>query len=141
MNLREIFDELIRYESELTGAVDTRLREAHELPLVEFDAMRIVEATVPCRVFDLSSQLVMTSGAVSKLVDRIVAAGYCRRKANPYDARSTVLELTAAGRRMLAKAGKTFDAELSTYLGDAATARQLDLFGVTLQRLRAAYAG
>jgi DNA-binding MarR family transcriptional regulator len=45
-------------------------------------------------------------------VDRIEAAGLCRRRANPDDRRSQIIELTPAGRRLLAKATKTFEDEL-----------------------------
>jgi DNA-binding MarR family transcriptional regulator len=51
-----------------------------------------------CRVFDINEQLSITVGA-SKLVDRIEAAGLCRRRVNPDDRRSRFIELTPAGRR------------------------------------------
>jgi len=74
-------------------------------------------------------------------VDRIEASGYCRRLPNPADRRSSLLELTPQGERMLAAAGASFDAELQRRLGAALPERTLRQFGATLSRLRAAGRG
>jgi DNA-binding MarR family transcriptional regulator len=88
--------------------------------------------------FDIKAELSITVGGTSKLVDRIEAAGLCRRRANPDDRRSHIIELTPGGRRLLKKATKTFEDELQTRLGSVVTGRSLDQFGATLIRLRAA---
>lgn len=56
---------------------------------------------------------------------RIEAAGHCRHRANPNDRRTSIIELTRAGKRMLTKASKVFDAELDALLGDAVSERSL----------------
>jgi len=66
------------------------------------------------------------------------ASGYCRRLPNPDDRRSSLLELTPAGRRLFAEAGKAFDDELQLRLGAAVPERTLRQFAATLARLRAA---
>lgn len=63
------------------------------------------------------------------------ASGYCRRLPNPDDRRSSLLELTEEGRRMLAEAGTAFD-ELQHRLGAALPERTLRQFASTLTRLR-----
>ena len=52
----------------------------------------------------------------SKIVDRIEAAGYCARYANPSDRRSSILALTPAGKRLLPKITATVDDELGARL-------------------------
>jgi DNA-binding MarR family transcriptional regulator len=89
------------------------------------------------RACDIKEELSITVGGASKLVDRIEAAGLCRRRANPDDRRSQIIELTPAGRRLLAKATKSFEDELHTRLESVVTGRALDQFGATLMRLRA----
>jgi MarR family transcriptional regulator, organic hydroperoxide resistance regulator len=91
-----------------------------------------------CRVYDIARELGITTGGTSKLVDRIEASGYCRRLPNPADRRSSLLELTPAGKRMFAEAGVAFDDELGRRLGAAVPERTLRQFGATLSRLRAA---
>jgi MarR family transcriptional regulator, organic hydroperoxide resistance regulator len=90
-----------------------------------------------CRVQDIADELVITVGGTSKLVDRIEASGYCRRRANPDDRRSSIVHLTAAGKRILAKATTVFDDELERRLGAAVPERSLQQLATTLARLRA----
>jgi DNA-binding MarR family transcriptional regulator len=133
-----MFDELIRFETELWNAVEARLRTDHDLALSWFEPMQVIERTDNCRVHDIATALSITVGGTSKLVDRIENAGYCRRHANPDDRRSSIVELTASGRRLLTKAAKTFDDELAFRLGTALSPRTLSQFTDTLARLRSA---
>ena len=136
-DLKVLFSDLIRFETDLWNAVDARLRSEHDLPLTWFEPMQVMSKYTACRVFDIKEELSITVGGASKLVDRIEAAGLCRRRANPDDRRSQIIELTPAGRRLLAKATKSFEDELQTRLESVVTGRALDQFGVTLMRLRA----
>ena len=89
---------------------------------------------------DIAEELSITIGGTSKLVDRIEAAGYCVRRANPADGRSSVIELTAAGRRILTKATRAFEDELQTRIGSAVSARSLQQLYISIVKLRAANA-
>ena len=137
MELAGLFDQLVRFETELWNAVDSRLRREFELPLARFEPMKAIHEVPSCRVYDIASRLSITIGGTSKLVDRIEAAGHCRRVANPHDRRSSLIELTPQGRRLLAKATKAFDDELQTRIGSAVTQRQLEQFTSVLERMRA----
>ncbi len=137
MDLRHVFNDLIRLEIELWNAVDARLKREFGLPLTHFEPMSVMDRLPNCRVYDIASELGITTGGTSKLVDRIEASGYCRRLPNPEDRRSSLLELTAEGNRMFAEAGKAFDDELERRLGAAVPERTLRQFGATLTRLRA----
>lgn len=138
VDLKVLFSELIRFETDLWNAVDARLRSEHDLQLTWLEPMQVMSKYTACRVYDIKEELSITVGGTSKLVDRIEAAGLCRRRANPDDRRSQIIELTPAGRRLLAKATKTFQDELQTRLGSVVTGRSLDQFGATLMTLRAA---
>jgi len=98
--------------------------------------MSVIDRIPGCRVYDIANELGITTGGTSKLVDRIEASGYCRRLPNPGDRRSSLLELTEAGRRMIAEAGAAFDDELQHRLGAALPERTLRQFASTLTRLR-----
>jgi MarR family transcriptional regulator, organic hydroperoxide resistance regulator len=89
-------------------------------------------------VYDIASELGITTGGTSKLVDRIEASGYCHRLPNPADRRSSLLELTPVGHELLAQAMTAFDDELQRLLGTAVPERTLRQFAATLSRLRAA---
>ena len=137
-DLRRLFNDLIRFEIELWNAVDARLKSEFGLPLAHFEPMSVIDRIPGCRVYDIANELGITTGGTSKLVDRIEASGYCRRLPNPGDRRSSLLELTEEGRRLLAMAGAAFDEELQRRLGSALPERTLRQFASTLTRLRAA---
>ncbi len=134
----DVFSELIRFETELWNAVDARLRVEHDLPLSRFEPMQVIDRRADCRVQDIAEELVITVGGASKLVDRIEAAGLCRRRPNPDDRRSSIVELTSAGQRTLAEVTATFDDELRRRIGAVASTRDLDRFHATLAELRRA---
>jgi MarR family transcriptional regulator, organic hydroperoxide resistance regulator len=100
--------------------------------------MSVIDRLPGCRVYDIAAELGITTGGTSKLVDRIEASGYCRRLPNPADRRSSLLELTPEGQRMLAEAGVAFDQELQRWIGAAVPERTLREFAATLKRVRAA---
>lgn len=137
-DLRGLFSDIIRFEIELWNAVDTRLKNEFDLPLTHFEPMSVIDRLPGCRVYDIARELGITTGGTSKLVDRIEANGYCRRLPNPEDRRSSLLELTSAGKRLFAEAGEAFDDELERRLRTAVPERTLRQFGATLTRLRAA---
>jgi MarR family transcriptional regulator, organic hydroperoxide resistance regulator len=137
-DLRRLFNDIIRFEIDLWNAVDARLKSEFDLPLTHFEPMSVMDRLPGCRVYDIASELGITTGGTSKLVDRIEANGYCRRLPNPADRRSSLLELTPAGQRLFAEAGGAFDDELQRWLAAVVPERTLRQFAATLTRLRAA---
>jgi MarR family transcriptional regulator, organic hydroperoxide resistance regulator len=137
-DLRQLFNDLIRFEIEIWTAVDARLKGDFDLPLTQFEPMSVMDRIPGCRVYDIAAELGITTGGTSKLVDRIEARGYCRRLPNPDDRRSSLVELTAEGRKVFADAGQAFDEELERWLGASVPERTLRQFAATLARLRSA---
>jgi len=137
-DLKHLFSELVRLETELWDAVERRLRADHGLPLPNFEFMQVISRIPNCRVQDIATELSITVGGTSKIVDRIEAAGHCARRANPNDRRSSIVELTPAGKRLLARATVTFEDELAARLTPALSDRAAVQFTRTLTRLRAA---
>jgi DNA-binding MarR family transcriptional regulator len=103
--------------------------------------MQVIAQRESCRVFDIAEEMVITVGGTSKLVDRLEAAGHVRRRSNPGDRRSSIIELTPGGRRILVKAIATHEDELARRLGSLIPARDLDRLASILATLRAAGAG
>ena len=137
-DLKVLFSELVRLETELWDAVEERLRSDHGVNLPTFEFIQVISRVPRCRVQDIATSLSITVGGTSKVVDRIEAAGLCSRRANPGDRRSSIIELTPAGRRLLARASVTVDDELHRRLGTALPERSLAQFTRTLTKLRAA---
>jgi MarR family transcriptional regulator, organic hydroperoxide resistance regulator len=138
--LRVLFSELVRLETELWDAVEDRLRSDHGITLPFFEFMQIIARHPGCRVQDIAAELSITVGGTSKIVDRIEAAGYCARHANPSDRRSSILTLTPVGQRLLPKITATVDDELCARLGSVLSSRSLTELIQTVSGLRAAAA-
>ena len=133
-----LFSDLIRFETALWSAVDARLQAEHDLKLSWFETMQVVDSVPDCRVFDIKEELLITIGGTSKLVDRIEAAGWCRRRANPEDRRSQIIELTPAGRRLMKRATATFEDEVGQRIELVLSENALKQFATALRKLRLA---
>lgn len=135
-DLGTLFSDLVRLETELWDLVEARLRRDHDLALSWFEPMRVIDSTPRCRVIDIAEALSITIGGTSKLVDRIENAGWCVRSPNPDDGRSSTIELTRVGRRLLVAAQRTFTDEVGIRLGQPLSAGELQRFAATVSKLR-----
>jgi DNA-binding MarR family transcriptional regulator len=136
-DVRQVFDDLVRFETVLWAAIDERLKKDCGLTLGSLNLMLIIDATPQCRVQDIAKALAITVGGTSQAVDRLEAAGRCVRRTNPTDRRSSILELTPEGKELVDRAGPVFDRELDRFLRDplpgAAFTQVADALG-TLRR-------
>jgi DNA-binding MarR family transcriptional regulator len=135
-HVTSIFTDLVRVETRLYNAVSARLRAEQGLGLGQFEFLEIIDRVPGCRVLDIVGELAITVGAVSKAVDRLVAAGWCLRVAHPQDRRSSVLRLTSEGEKQLAASRPVVESEL-TSLTAAVPPDELTRIAATLATLRA----
>lgn len=138
INLRQTFDDLVRFETELWNGIDARLQQECSVTLGTFNVLLVISDTAHCRVNDLAAALSITVGGSSQAVDRIEARGLLERKPNPANRRSSLLELTASGRRTLESAGAVFDSELHSWFAGPLTSGALETLSQDLAKLRAA---
>jgi MarR family multiple antibiotic resistance transcriptional regulator len=134
----DLFDDLIRFETRLYNSLSERMRQEHGLTMSQFEILRIIERRTNCRVFDIAREVAITVGATSKAIDRIEDAGWCRRSPNPEDRRSSLLSLTPAGKRLLAAATPTFEAEMTTRVEGVLSASAVKGLGAALAMARRA---
>ena len=71
----------------------TALVRALGIPLADLDALEHLELAGPLTQRDLGERLLLTSGGVTVLVDRLERAGLVSRGRHPTDRRMTVVEL------------------------------------------------
>ncbi len=84
---------------------------------------------------DLAEQVTLTTGGVTRLIDRMVAAGYVERRPSPTDRRVSYAALTAAGRRKLDEAVAVHGANLRAIFAGF-TDEERETLDVLLDRLR-----
>jgi DNA-binding MarR family transcriptional regulator len=133
---RQVFDDLVRFETVLWGAVDERLREECGVTLGSLNVMLVLAATPQCRVLDIAQALEITVGGTSQAVDRLETAGHCRRRANPADRRSSIVELTPEGEELLGLASPVFDREIDQFLRKPLTSNAFSEFSEAIRALR-----
>ncbi|MDN0198167.1 MarR family transcriptional regulator [Streptomyces sp. S.PNR 29] len=138
VDLERLHQDLVWLETELWNALDTRLRAEYGLPLTWFLVMRFLTHHPGRRIQDIAREFAITAGGASKVVDRIEAAGYCRRCPHPHDRRSAIVELTLDGQDLMSGSAEVFETELRRRIGSATTEPSLAQFAATLSTLRAA---
>ena len=118
-HLRALFAELVFVETRLRACVDAKLRAEFGLPVNQFELLNVVAGREACQVRDIVAALFLTTGGASKLVDRVEEGGLCRRRPNPEDRRSSIIELTSEGATLLVRASEQVEATLQSQLGSA----------------------
>jgi DNA-binding MarR family transcriptional regulator len=83
---------------------------------------------------ELAEWLTLSRGGITKLVDRLVEAGYIERVACSGDRRSFRAELTRPGKKMLDEMRAVYDAELERYLSTL-TAEEAELVTAALEKV------
>jgi hypothetical protein len=85
------------YREYLAALVLFHQTAAHAVGLgpTDYQALNLLELRGPQSPGDLSATLGLTTGATTRLVDRLVAAGYAQRAADPHDRRKVAGAATA----------------------------------------------
>jgi DNA-binding MarR family transcriptional regulator len=117
--------------------LEGELQDAHALGLGEFEALlQLSLADMDrLRMSELADRLVLSRSGVTRLVDRLEAAGYVARVTCASDARGAFAELTDAGRRCLRDAAPTHVRSVRTHFVDRVPPDELDRLARTLERL------
>ena len=97
---------IVRTHRRLTDSLGRELEQSVGIPLVFFDVLIHVGAAPDGRLTmsTLSADVSLTTGGVTRLVDRMVEAGLVARQNCPNDRRSIHVVLTPQGRSVLERA-------------------------------------
>ncbi|PAZ15559.1 MarR family transcriptional regulator [Streptomyces sp. SA15] len=137
-DLMRLYRELVSLEIELWNGVEGRLRTEYDLPLTSFEVLHLLLRRPGPRIQDIAEEFSITVGGTSKVVDRLEAAGWCERRANPNDRRSSIVDLTAEGRKLTEGAAKVFEEELELRIGSVIPEQSVREVTSVLSTLRAA---
>ncbi|MCW2798646.1 MAG: MarR family transcriptional regulator [Aeromicrobium sp.] len=110
---------------------------AHGLGDGEFDVLatlRRAGGTCELSPGDLGASMMVTSGAVTKRIDRLERAGLVTRRVSERDARARLIRLTAAGQRLVDSAVEEHVANESRLLAGL-TASERDTLAALLRKL------
>ena len=108
----------------------------HGLAFTEYSVLRLLVTTSGQQLAPsvLAERIVCTTGAMTKLVDRLERGGLVERAPDPTDRRGVLVGLTAAGRRKARNSARSYRAGCQRVL-DRLEARESDELHRNLQRL------
>jgi DNA-binding MarR family transcriptional regulator len=106
------------------------------LTFARYQVLGMLRWAGPLTLGAVGHRLWITPGTVTSSVDRLEAADLCRRASHPTDARATLLEITAKGRRLFDRAVEMLNVDLFGTVG--LTAEELDLLVRLIGKIRAA---
>lgn len=110
--------------------------EQHGVTVAEWVVMRALFDADAAKPSDLATSLGLTRGAISKLVDRLVAKDLVVVIGDPQDGRAQRLSLRQAGRRLVPKLAALADANDAEAFGHLDPRRHAELL-TTLQAIAA----
>lgn len=119
--------------------IERAMNEALEplgITAAQADAITVIGQAEPLSLKELGDLLIAEAGHPSRLVDRLVGAGYVERRAAAADRRRIVLSLTRQGRKLAAKIEDTRRSVLDLagqLIGERDVEPTLDLFNELLE--------
>lgn len=126
---------VMRAEQIFLGRATTLLRPLG-LTFARYQVLGMLRWTGPITLGAIGRGLWITPGTVTSSVDRLEAAGLCRRVSHPTDARATLVEITAKGRQTFDRAVERLNADLFGTV--ELTPDELDQLVALIGKLRAA---
>ncbi|MFC0597908.1 MarR family winged helix-turn-helix transcriptional regulator [Streptomyces palmae] len=134
------FGQLLRATTRLEQRINAALREECGISHVMFEVLirlcRDPAEQVSQRT--LAEDLVLTSGGITRLVDRMEEAGTVRRRPSPSDRRVTLVEATPKGERTLLAAARVHAGILERYVTGPLTGEEYRGFTTALDRINTA---
>ena len=118
---------LLRIHATVLPRLDRELRTRCGLPLTWYDVLLELNSAPGRRLTmgGLGERAVVSRSRASRVVDELVGAGVVERLPHPADQRSTIVAITAPGRRMLRRAApmyvRSIDEHFTRHLGADAT--------------------
>ncbi|WP_433799935.1 MarR family transcriptional regulator [Actinomycetospora sp. CA-084318] len=116
----ELVEDAVALELALRPVVDASVSAGEQLEErvspVHLRALQSLESAGPCHVSVLAEDLGLLPSTASRLSDRLAAAGLITRGASPANRRATLLDLTPAGREILADLARARAERLSRVL-------------------------
>lgn len=133
------YGRLVEAHRRLNRIFERSLRDELGISVVWFEALLRLGRSPERRmgITELGDQLVLTSGGATRLVDRLVEAGYIERAACPEDRRVHFAQLTDEGLAVIRRAVEHHLVDLEEHFSSVISPDELETMNSVLDRLRA----
>jgi DNA-binding MarR family transcriptional regulator len=128
---------LVRAYAGIARELDTRLHADHDLTINEYELLLLLARAEnrQMRRVDLATQLILSPSGITRMLDRLGAAGLVEKGTCSSDARVTYAVLTEEGMERLRAAGRSHDAVIEEMVGSRLGATELKSLTEILERL------
>ena len=119
---------LLNCSVKMENLLSQRLRKEFKTSLSRFDVLAQLERFPDgLTMSDLSRQLIVSNGAITGLVDKLMTAGLVIRQGDPRDRRSVIVRLTRKGRESFLRMARRHEEWVVSILGDLSSEAQSEL--------------
>lgn len=124
----------------LVDRLAAELAEAHDLPLTWYDVLVNLQEAGDrrLRMTDLADRVLLSQSGLTRLVDRMAAAGLVDRQRCSEDRRGVYVGLTHAGYARLREAAPVHVAGVAAHFGDLLDAHEAAVLSAALERITSA---
>jgi len=133
----EAWARLVRVSQSLLSAVESDLKADGFPPLSWYDALLELLRAGPAglRPFELERAMLLAQYNISRLVERLLRAGYVARRPCEDDARGQILSITPEGERLLQRMWPAYRAAIRRHFVDRLGAGDAEALARILGRL------
>lgn len=128
---------LLRVSQSLLVAADAELRAKGFPPLAWYDALLELKRAgdAGLRPFELQREMLLAQYNVSRLIDRLVTAGYVERRTASADRRGQVLTIKKAGKALLMEMWPVYQSIIRAAFADRLDEGEIAVLNDILARL------
>ena len=128
---------LVRAQQLALASIERKLKAAELPPLAWYDVVLELERAGPdgLRPFELEHRMLLAQYNLSRLLERLVRAGYVERRPCSDDKRGHVLVISPAGRAIRRRMWATYGPAIQAAIGDRLSGSELDKLVSLLQLL------
>jgi DNA-binding MarR family transcriptional regulator len=130
---------LLNAHAAAVGAIERDLAAAGRVPLTWYDVL-VALSEAPgerLRLHELADRVVLSRSGLTRLVDRLEAAGLLRREACPTDRRGAFAVLTPEGAATLRQTWPTYAHGIATHFARHLTEAEAGTVATALERVHA----
>lgn len=130
----------LRAHATVVDRLDHELQADQDLPLTWFEVLLHLDRAPErrLRLSDLASRLLLSRSGITRLVDRMVAAGFIERQACPTDRRGAFAALTPEGLALLRRARPVHLRGVEEHFAQHLRAEEVEVVRAALERVAAA---
>jgi DNA-binding MarR family transcriptional regulator len=126
---------LVRAQAAALAAVEADLKEGGLPPLAWYDVLLELSRQDGLRPFEIEARVLLAQYNLSRLLDRLQAAGYVERAPCAEDGRGQIVLITSSGRELQKRMWPTYRAAIARHVGEKLSDAEAETLARLLSKL------